>query len=141
MVLPDRLILNESKKLLKCQTYPLEIEINFILSFFYFPKDCSFKLIRFNTILSTSTKSYVIGHKMSSFSFVNFRRILKNLLVITTELCGVMICFAAGPKVEITSNSTLNISKIASSVNASPNVPSLCISRNNPPNRYPESAE
>ena len=50
-------------------------------------------------------------------------------LSIATELCVVTIYLAAGPKVEIISNSTLNISDIARSVILTPNVPSLCISR------------
>ena len=53
---------------------------NFYSNFFSIsPKDRSFKLITFNTRLSTSTKSYAIGHKMGSFSLVDFRPILKKV--------------------------------------------------------------
>ena len=63
----------------KTSNLSLEIEIIFILIFsFISVKDQSFKLIAFNTRLSLN-KSRVIGHKMGSFSFADFRLILKKI--------------------------------------------------------------
>ena len=54
LVLHDRFITDVSEKLLKHQTYSLEIRIIFILFFSISAKYCSFKLITFNTRLSFS---------------------------------------------------------------------------------------
>ena len=67
------------RKTHKTSNLSLEIEIIFILIFsFISVKDQSFKLIAFNTRLSLN-KSRVIGHKMGSFSFADFRLILKKI--------------------------------------------------------------